>query len=444
MLSIMTKIHFDGKNAFKYLEHMAVHIGTRPSGSEEEKKAAEWIESEFKAMGLKTEIQEFEVTSGKVISQKIEVQEPYNEIVPCEVMPLSGSTGPDGVTGELIYLESASEEYLTDEVKGKILITSGRSKDRKKAYKFLSKYPPLAMITIETSPRVLAKNLWGSAMNREKYGNLPALRIAYMDGLKLLESGAKKLHVIAHTESKKVKSQNVIAELPGSSKPEEIIIVGGHYDSVLETEGAGDNAAGTAIAMELARVYKERGTKRTIRFAAWGCEEMGLLGSRAYATRLREDSEKVKKDDKEAESELDNVRLCINLDVHGAFIGSNGARAMGPPSLITSVSLLANEIGMVVTPNEGVYSSDGTSISAIGVPSVSFGRGGPTNQFMHSIEDSMRWLKPEALQIQGNFIETWMTRYVADAVVFPFERKIPDKFKKEIEKYFKRSGRGLP
>ena len=53
MLSIMTKIHFDGKNAFKYLEHMAVHIGTRPSGSEEEKKAAEWIESEFKAMGLK-------------------------------------------------------------------------------------------------------------------------------------------------------------------------------------------------------------------------------------------------------------------------------------------------------------------------------------------------------------------------------------------------------
>ena len=45
----MTKIHFDGKNAFKYLEHMAVNIGTRPSGSEEERKAAEWIESEFKS-----------------------------------------------------------------------------------------------------------------------------------------------------------------------------------------------------------------------------------------------------------------------------------------------------------------------------------------------------------------------------------------------------------
>jgi len=76
----MTKIHFDGKNAFKYLEHMAVNIGTRPSGSEEERKAADWIESEFKSMGLKTEIQEFEVTSGKVISQKIEVLEPYSEV----------------------------------------------------------------------------------------------------------------------------------------------------------------------------------------------------------------------------------------------------------------------------------------------------------------------------------------------------------------------------
>ena len=63
---------------------------------------------------------------------------------------------------------------------------------------------------------------------------------------------------------------------------------------------------------------------------------------------------------------------------------------------------------------------------------------------MHSTEDSIRWLKPEAFQIQGNIIEEWLTRYVAKAVAFPFERKIPDKFKKDIENYFKRSGRGLP
>ena len=256
MMADMSKILFDGKNAYKYLEKMAVEIGTRPSGSVEEKKAAEWIEAEFKTMGLKTKIQEFEMTTAKVVAQKIEVLEPYKEEVTCEVMPLSGSTGPEGVTGELIYLESASEEYLTPEVEGKILLTSGRASDRNKSYKYLSKHRPLAMISIESSPRVIAKNLWGSANNRKKYGNFPSLRISYMDGLKLLEAGAKKLHVVAHTESEEVKSQNVIAELPGSTKPNEIVIIGGHYDTVLDVSGAGDNAAGTAIAMEIASVFK--------------------------------------------------------------------------------------------------------------------------------------------------------------------------------------------
>ena len=57
----MTELLFDGKNAFKYIEKMAVNIGTRPSGSDAEKKAAEWIASEFKSMGLKATIEEFEV-----------------------------------------------------------------------------------------------------------------------------------------------------------------------------------------------------------------------------------------------------------------------------------------------------------------------------------------------------------------------------------------------
>jgi acetylornithine deacetylase/succinyl-diaminopimelate desuccinylase-like protein len=61
----MTKLLFDGEKAFKYIEKLAVDIGTRPSGSEAEKEAADWIASEFKALGLKTSIEEFEVHRGK-------------------------------------------------------------------------------------------------------------------------------------------------------------------------------------------------------------------------------------------------------------------------------------------------------------------------------------------------------------------------------------------
>lgn len=435
---------FSGEQAYYYLKKLALDIGPRPSGTDAERKAAEWILKEFQTMGLDPHIEEFEVTTGKVISQKLEVLEPYNQKVNCEVMPLSGSTRPEGVVGELLYLDSYDEEYITEEVEGKIIFTSGQPANRDKAMRLLMKYKPLAIINIESTPQALAKNLWGSSNSKKKYGSIPTLRVSFEDGLHLINSNAKKVHLIAHTEDMTVKSQNVIAELKGKTRPEEIILIGGHYDTVLEVSGAGDNAGGTAIMMELARVFKEKGSKRTMRFIAWGCEELGLLGSRDYATKLRETSEAQKKEKEDVVTELDNVVLCINLDVHGGLIGTNSSRTMGPPELTSAVKVLSKEIGIVYTVSEGVYSSDGTSLSGIGIPSVSLSRGTPTNSLMHSRDDDIRWMSPKALEIHGIFMEEFLTRYAANAAAFPFERTIPDKFKKEIEDYFKRSGRKLP
>jgi aminopeptidase YwaD len=436
---------FDGERAYNYLKKLAVDIGTRPSGSEAERRAAEWIASEFKAFGLNTSIAEFEAPTGRVISKKLSVLEPYEEEVDCEVMPLYGSTGPKGITGKLIYIETYDEEYLIPEITGKIVLTSGRPKDSKKSYQILSKLKPLAFIFIETTPRILAKNLWGSVIVKKRFGEFPAVRVSFEDGLKLLESKATKVHLVAETEEMSVRSQNVIGEIKGTERPDEIVLVGGHYDTVLEVAGAGDNAGGTAITMELARVFKEKGTKRTMRFIAWGCEELGLLGSRDYATKLREASEKVKEENEEEDqTELDRTLLCINLDVHGGFIGTNSSRVLGPPELTASVKILSKELGTVFAVNEGVYSSDGTSLSAIGIPSISFSRSTPTNVMMHSTEDDMRWMSPKALHAQGEFAEYYLTRYVADAAAFPFEKDIPEKQKKEIEDYFKRSLRKLP
>ena len=70
----------------------------------------------------------------------------------------------------------------------------------------------------------------------------------------------------------------------------------------------------------------------------------------------------------------------------------------------------------------------------MGVPSLNFFRGGAP--FIHSVEDSVRWLDPEALRTQGAFIEKYMATYVADSRVFPFERTIPDEHKKALERYY--------
>lgn len=77
---------------------------------------------------------------------------------------------------------------------------------------------------------------------------------------------------------------NTIAEIPGSDKADEIVMLGGHLDSWHSATGATDNGSGCAVMMEAVRIIQTLGLKprRTIRIGLWSGEEQGLLGSRAY------------------------------------------------------------------------------------------------------------------------------------------------------------------
>ena len=79
-------------------------------------------------------------------------------------------------------------------------------------------------------------------------------------------------------------SFNVVADLPGTDKADEIVMLGAHFDSWHGGTGATDNAAGSAVMMEAMRILKQSGLKlrRTVRIGLWGGEEQGLNGSRAY------------------------------------------------------------------------------------------------------------------------------------------------------------------
>ncbi|MCI0660286.1 MAG: M20/M25/M40 family metallo-hydrolase [Acidobacteria bacterium] len=80
---------------------------------------------------------------------------------------------------------------------------------------------------------------------------------------------------------------NVIAEIPGTDLKDEIVMVGGHFDSWHSGTGATDNAAGSAVAMEVIRIIQALGLKprRTVRIGLWGGEEQGLNGSRAHVSK---------------------------------------------------------------------------------------------------------------------------------------------------------------
>ena len=77
---------------------------------------------------------------------------------------------------------------------------------------------------------------------------------------------------------------NIVAEIPGSERPDEIVMLGAHFDSWHAGVGAIDNAAGSAVMMEAMRILKQSGVtlRRTVRLGLWTGEEQGLIGSREY------------------------------------------------------------------------------------------------------------------------------------------------------------------
>jgi hypothetical protein len=118
--------------------------------------------------------------------------------------------------------------------------------------------------------------------------NLPAGQVGMEDGKfikRLLEKGSVTVefnyqnHVTGPTQV-----NNVIAEIRGREKPDEWIIIGAHLDSWDYGTGAQDNGTGTTMVLEAARAIAALGTppRRSIRFALWGGEEQGILGSTAY------------------------------------------------------------------------------------------------------------------------------------------------------------------
>ncbi|OGN51772.1 MAG: peptidase M28 [Caulobacterales bacterium RIFOXYB1_FULL_67_16] len=122
--------------------------------------------------------------------------------------------------------------------------------------------------------------LAGMELAAEDYRRLA--RLALTDTPPILELNSE---VRFHDED--VNAYNILADIPGTDRTGEYVMAGAHLDSWVASDGAVDNAAGSAVVMEAARILKTLGVrpKRTIRFALWNGEEQGLLGSLAYVDR---------------------------------------------------------------------------------------------------------------------------------------------------------------
>ena len=164
-------------------------------------------------------------------------------------------------------------------------------------------------------------------------------------------------------------SYNTIAEIKGTEKPDEVIMLGGHLDSWHAATGATDNAIGCAIMMEAARILKTIGVRprRTIRVALWSGEEQGLLGSQAYVKQHFGSFEN-------PQPGYEKFGGYFNIDS-----GTGRARGMaifGPPE---AASVLREALapyaefgfmGVISTRSRGLGGSDHTSFNQAGLPGI--------------------------------------------------------------------------
>jgi aminopeptidase YwaD len=437
----MTELLFDGNRAYAHLHHMAVEIDGRLGGSDGERQAAEYIAGYYRSLGLEVRRQEFPVRNYGLVEKQLVILDPPLGEIGCEAVWLTADTPPEGLEGDLYFLDIGAEEEIGPAVEGKIVLTLGGI--RGAAYDRFMRFNPLAIIAIEMNVGKPPIRIEEYPEVRAKFGAVPNLRITHEDGIRLVKEGARRARLVVRTTEADAISQNVIAELPGTVYPDEIVVIGGHYDTSIGIQGASDNTGGTVLVMELARVFSQIGTQRTMRFVAWGSEELGLRGSVFYIKDLKKRDKEARKADSfvkgRDKTELEQHRLYVNLDVHGVILGQNQAMILGPADLTAAARLLAKETGVAYDVKEDVYSSDCTPLSEGGIPSIAIHRfGGTTYAFLHSPRDVIDWLSPEVLERSGRFVELFMRRYVSEAAVLPFERTIPDDHKKKIRDYLEK------
>ena len=167
-------------------------------------------------------------------------------------------------------------------------------------------------------------------------------------------------------------SFNIVAEIPGTDKAGEIVMIGAHFDSWQAGTGATDNAAGSAVMMEAMRILKTIGLplRRTVRIGLWTGEEQGLIGSREYVTAHFGDRASM-----ELKPEHAKFSAYYNVDngtgaIRGIYLQGNSA--VGPifsqwMRVLNSDSI---SVGHIAPGNTG--GTDHQSFDAVGLPGFQF------------------------------------------------------------------------
>ena len=284
--------------AYRRLAHLTDRIGHRLSGSTSLQRAIEWALAEMRADGLDN------VRGEKVMvphwvrgAESLELTSPVSRQLSMLGLGNSVGTPPAGITAEAVVVRSFDElDALGERVRGKIVVYNvpftnygATVQYRGAGASRAAKHGAVAALVRSVTPVSLQTPHTGAMNYAEGQPKIPtaAITIEGAETLQRMHARGERPTLRLKMEAKflpDAESANVVAEIKGSEKPEEIVLISGHFDSWDVGQGAHDDGGGCIIAWEAVRLLKELNLRprRTIRVVLYTNEENGLRGGTAY------------------------------------------------------------------------------------------------------------------------------------------------------------------
>src|SRR5437899_2529243 len=312
--------------AYRQVAHLADNIGPRLTGSAQAAKAVDYLASELKAIGCDVQLEKVMVPhwvrgeeTATLVQWPGQVENTTHKIV-LTALGASVATSSEGMTAEVVAVKNFDElkAMLRDKIAGKIVLfnypfdkriaAEGRGGEAYgEAVVYRSDGPSAA--ARQGAVACLIRSVGGADYRiphtgQTKYADdapkIPAGAVTAEDADLIVDLATGRVRpdgglakqgpvqmrlVLTPQTLPDVESANVIGDVKGSERPEQVVIVSGHLDSWDLGTGAIDDGAGVAVSMEAANLIQKLHLKpkRTIRVIAWMNEENGSAGSKQYA-----------------------------------------------------------------------------------------------------------------------------------------------------------------
>ena len=402
--------------AWERLALLGDTFGARLSGSTNLEDAIQWAVAEMKQDGLENvRTEPVKVPHWVRGQESVEIVSPRHS--PLVMLGLGNSLGtpPEGVEADVLVVRTFAElEAAGSRVRGRIVLFNAPFTTYGETVRYRAAGPSraaamgaVAVLVRSVGPPGLRTPHTGALDYAPDAPKIPAAAITVEDAERLqrMQDRGTQVRVRLKMEAKflpDADSFNVIGEIPGRERPDEVVVIGGHFDSWDVGTGSTDDGGGCVVTWEALRLMKKLGLRprRTVRVVLWTNEENGLRGGQAYLERHR--------------SDLPNHVLMLESDsgvfrpTGFGFSGSTGARAR-----VTEIATLLQGIQADRIDPSGGGADIGPTVDAGNLPAMSLSVDGNYFLIHHTPADTIDKIDPMDMSRASAAIAV-MTYVIAD------------------------------